>query len=77
MPRHGSITEDVVKVLRLYPEGATMAEIRTGVESVRGHVLDNSIRSAVSRNLENKGEGLFRRTYRRGEKRHARYFLKA
>jgi len=77
MPRHGSITEDVVKVLRLYPEGATMAEIRVGVEAARGRVRDDSVRSAVYRNLESKGEGLFRRTYPPGEKRHARYFLKS
>jgi hypothetical protein len=59
MPRSGSISADVVKVLRKRPDGATMSEIRSDLAKVRGHVLPHSVRSAVYSHLDDKGEQLF------------------
>lgn len=59
MPRSGSIAADIVEVLRKRPDGASLAEIRSGVAKLRGEVLPHSIRSSVYAHLGQNGEQLF------------------
>jgi hypothetical protein len=71
VPRPGSITSDVVEVLRRRKDGATMAEIGAAVRARRGSVLQHSVRAAVYSHLGSQGEHLFRKEGGRG----GRYYL--
>jgi hypothetical protein len=74
MPRPGSITGDIVKVLRKRPDGASLAEIRSEVTKLRGEVLPHSLRSAIYGHLGDRGEKLFVRL--NSSKRDGRYKLR-
>jgi hypothetical protein len=72
--RAGSITTDIVEVLRERGP-ATMGEITRGVEARRGSVLPHSVRAAVLRHLDGSGAVLF--TRRTVPASHGVYRLKA
>lgn len=76
MPRPGSLTAEIVDVLKRRTGGATMKEIRAAVATRRPDAQPHSIRSALVRHVANKGEKLFRRETTPGRQRGARYFLK-
>lgn len=76
MPRSGTIAADIVEVLRKRPDGASLAEIRSGVAKRRGEVLPHSVRSSIYAHLGESGEKLFVRLAD-GEKRYGRYKLRA